>query len=70
MKKKISVLLIVSTMCYMITACGGSFECAFCGDEKTGKKHKMDFWGEEIVICNECKTELEKIGEEMLEYYK
>ncbi len=54
----VAVLLI--TMLLTLCSCG-KFECATCGEEKTGKRYKEEFLGKEILICKECK----KAGEEL-----
>jgi ribosome-binding protein aMBF1 (putative translation factor) len=46
----------------LLTACG-KFECDFCGKEKSGKKHKEELMGKEVVICDECYKELEELAD-------
>ena len=58
MKKTISTLLILVVLSMMLTACG-KFTCAFCMEEKSGKKYESAVFGEEVVICNDCYQELQ-----------
>ena len=60
MKRLICVFLLVVMLASLLTACG-KFECDLCGEEKSGKKHKEELLGEEIVICNDCYKELEEL---------
>lgn len=53
MKKKIVVAIVTVVMALSMVACG-SFTCDLCGQEKSGKSHKQNIFGEEIVICNDC----------------
>lgn len=61
MKKKISVLLVAITAMLSLTACG-KFTCDMCGQEKVGKNHKIEILGEEIIICDDCKSAMEDVG--------
>ena len=45
-------------------ACG-KFECELCGEEKTGKSHKMTLWGEKITVCDDCYREIKEIDNEI-----
>ena len=43
--------------------CGcGKFTCDFCGEEKSGSKHTVEFLGEKIDICKDCKKGLDELG--------
>ena len=56
MKKIIcSVLLLVSVL-FVLTSCG-KFTCDACGEEKSGKKHEVEFMGESGVLCDDCYDE-------------
>ena len=63
MKKFLSILFVVATM-LALTACG-KFTCDICGQEKSGKKHKKELLGKEIVMCNDCHSQMEKGLEEL-----
>lgn len=54
MKRKIAMLFVIVLTMLTLTACG-KFECDFCGKEKSGKSYTVSMWGEESVICKECK---------------
>lgn len=60
MKKKLAILLIVVLCASTLTACG-SFTCGMCGREKSGRKYKVDFFGE-TVICKDCYEGLKAMG--------
>ena len=62
MKRLICVFLLVVMLASLLTACG-KFECDLCGEEKSGKKHKEELLGEEVVICNDCYKELEELAD-------
>lgn len=62
MKKLICVLLLVSVMATLLTACG-KFTCDLCGEEKSGKKYEREVLGETIDICKDCYGELEDLAE-------
>ena len=62
MKKLISVLLLVSVLATLLTACG-KFECDLCGEEKSGKKYERELLGESIDICKDCYEELEELAD-------
>ncbi len=61
MKKFIALALCTLSLVSLV-ACG-KFECDLCKEEKTGKRHKEELLGEEIVICDECYKDLEALGE-------
>lgn len=64
MKKIISLLLVVVALATMLTACG-KFECEACGEEKSGKKHKVEVLDEEATICDECYEELQELKDSL-----
>lgn len=53
MKRKITVVLIAVFAMMSLTACG-KFTCDFCGEEKSGKKYKVEWEDEEAVLCEDC----------------
>ena len=61
MKKLICILLLVVVLASLFTACG-KFDCDLCGEEKTGKKHKEELYGESVVICDDCYDALETLA--------
>ena len=60
MKKFFAIALLVIMMVSLLTACG-KFECELCKEEKSGKKHKEEVLGQEVVICDECHDGLEAL---------
>lgn len=60
MRKKVSILVILTMLSMMLTACG-KFTCDLCGEEKSGKKYESAMLGEEIVICDDCYQELQDL---------
>lgn len=60
MKKVLAILLVVGMM-LALTACGKPFTCDFCGQEKSGKKHTADVYGDEMTICNDCYKDMEAL---------
>ncbi len=59
------ILLLVLMLLTLCCACGKPFICDWCGYEKTGKKHKMEFYGEEMVFCNDCYKEFKELAKEL-----
>ncbi len=64
MKNLVKVLLLVVVLATMLTACG-KFTCDTCGKEKSGKQHKSEVFGEEVVMCDDCYDDLEKLADEL-----
>ena len=62
MKKIICLILVVLTMCSLLAACS-SFTCDICGEKKSGNKNTENILGEEIVYCDDCKNQLEQLGD-------
>lgn len=62
MKKKISVLLIALVAMLSLTACG-KFTCDICGQESTGKKHKIEVFDEKYTVCDDCNRIYEELGD-------
>ena len=60
MKKWMGLSLLAVVMVMMLTACG-KFECGMCNEEKSGKKHKTEVFGEEIVICDDCYEDIQEL---------
>ena len=60
MKKRISILLMLSMLSMTLTACG-KFTCDLCGEEKSGKSYESTVLGEEVVICDDCYQELQSL---------
>ncbi len=55
--KKIMYLTIIFIFMLTLSSCG-KFYCDICGEEKNGKKHIENIFGEEVIICDECYKEL------------
>ena len=62
MKKIVLAMLIVASLLATMTSCG-KFTCDICGDEKSGKKHKEEVFGEEVVICKDCYEDMEDLAD-------
>ena len=39
-----------------------NFECDICGEEKTGKTHKEELFGETITYCDDCYEDLRELA--------
>ena len=60
--RKIVVAALLMAMLLTLCACG-KFECATCGEEKSGKRYKEEFLGKEILICKDCHEKGEEIND-------
>lgn len=63
MKKKIIVLLCATSTVLLLAACGSKFTCDLCGEEKSGKKHTTEVFGEEVTLCDDCYGGIEDLGD-------
>ena len=61
MKRIIALVLVIASLAILLCACG-KFECDLCGKEKSGKKYTDELLGEEITYCEDCKEDLEDLG--------
>ncbi len=55
--KKIILTAVAAVMLTMsLTACGSTFTCDMCGEEKTGTSYsfKSTATGEDMTICEDC----------------
>ncbi len=55
------ILLLVLMLLTLCCACGKPFICDWCGYEKTGKKHKQEYLGQQLVICDDCYKEIKAL---------
>lgn len=62
MKKLIPMLVTAVLVLTMLVSCGKPFTCDLCREEKTGKQNTATVLGQEVVYCNDCKKELDKVG--------
>lgn len=60
MKRKMCALFMIVTVLVSLTGCG-KFTCAFCEEEKSGKKYESEILGEEVVICQDCYDEIQEL---------
>ena len=65
MKKIIALALVAVSLAATLASCGGKFVCDACGEEKTGKKSKVDFLGVSMTICSECKADYDEAMDEL-----
>ena len=65
MKKIVIALLLIVAMVATLASCGKKFTCDGCDEEKTGKAHEYEFFGEEMVLCDDCYEEMEEGLEEL-----
>lgn len=63
MKRKVVSFLLVCIVAIMMCACGKPFTCGFCGEEKTGRSHKVNFFGEEYYFCQECYSGMQDLAQ-------
>lgn len=65
MRKKIASFLLFCIVAIMLCACGKPFECYFCGEEKTGRSHEVNFLGEDVYLCDECYSGMQDLASGM-----
>lgn len=58
--KKLALVLVLLLTVVTLVSCG-KFTCDLCGEEKSGKQHKEEILGEEIVYCQDCYDDLEEL---------
>ena len=56
MKKIILTAIAAVMLTASLTACGSTFTCEMCGEEKTGKSYtfQSSATGEDMTICEDC----------------
>ncbi len=62
MRKMIRFAAMLMLVASMLCGCA-KFTCDLCNEEKSGKKHTADFFGQELVICDDCMDGLEALGD-------
>lgn len=62
MKKIIIGIFTLVSLMFVLTSCG-KFTCDLCNEEKSGKKHEEELFGESIVICDDCYEDLDDLGD-------
>lgn len=68
MKKRISLILTVVSLSFLLTACG-KFTCELCGQEKSGKSYSVEFMGEKATACQDCHDEIKKLQKKMQDMF-
>lgn len=68
MRKKISLLLTIVSLTFLLTACG-KFTCELCGQEKSGKSYTAEFMGEKVTVCQDCHDEIKELQKEMQDLF-
>lgn len=63
MKRVVSLILVVLMLATLLCACAETYVCDFCGQEVTQKPVKLELLGEQIKVCDECKTMIEQLGD-------
>ena len=61
LKKMVRLVAMLMLLATLLCGCG-KFTCDFCGEEKSGSKHTVEFLGEKIDICKDCKKGLDELG--------
>ena len=61
MKKMIRVIALLMLLATLLCGCS-KFTCDMCDQEKSGVKHSVEFFGQELVICDDCMDGLEALG--------
>lgn len=70
MKKGMFLLLLVLVLALLgLSACGAPFTCSFCEEEKTGKSYTEEFYGSELVICQDCYSTLETLADGLKNWF-
>lgn len=59
----LALALVVFTLAALLIGCAKPFTCDICREEKTGKKHTEKVLGQEIVYCDDCYKQLQKLGD-------
>lgn len=71
MKRILSAMLAIIILAAAITtmtACGEIVECDLCPKEdREGRMHHVEMWGEPVALCDDCYDELMEISRE---FYK
>ncbi len=60
------VLIPVVLAALLLCGCGKeTFTCGFCMDQVTEKPHKLEAWGHEYKVCQDCHEGLLALAEEL-----
>ena len=62
MKKMMRLTVLLALLATLLCGCG-KFTCDFCGEEKSGSKQTVEFLGEKIDICKDCKKGLDELND-------
>lgn len=57
-RKKLSWVLIAASLAGLLSGCGGTFVCDFCGKESSGKSYSSDVFGDKMTICSSCMDDI------------
>ena len=57
--KRASIFALLCLSLLAITACSRQpYVCDLCTQERTSPQHTSDFYGTEIIVCDECYKEI------------
>lgn len=59
MKKILALILLTALLALTLCGCG-NYTCGLCGEEKTGFRHRVELFGQNIPCCKECKEAIEE----------
>ena len=63
-KRVMLIALAAVMLCMALAACSAEpFKCGMCNKEKTGKQHKYEFIGQQMIICDDCYKSVKGIGD-------
>lgn len=65
MKKRLVASLLTVAAVFSLTACGKTFTCDICGEEKTGKSYTETVLDVKVTYCRDCHDKLEELGNEL-----
>ena len=60
--KKLTLILLAAVMALSLAACS-KFKCDFCGEEKFGKVNQINFLGQDMQYCNDCKDDIQEFAD-------
>ncbi len=66
--KKICLTFTIFAIILTLIACVGKFKCDNCNQEKTGKKHKVEFIEEKLTICDDCYEQWKELKDDIKEF--
>lgn len=61
--KKLLTIALMLILTFALAACSSDpFNCDFCGQEKTGKKHTSNVYGTKMTVCDDCYKSIRELS--------